>query len=111
MFVMYVMAFVTVVVSLLSYNQSRSVSQKLEKNSNTIKNLQQQTFQWMSRYEKEKKEHQETIQMFINRFEKMETRMKNLEYIVDKMDGREIVRDENFNIKKVVKLSKVRDIS
>ena len=111
MFAMYVMAFVTIVVSLLSYNQSRSVSKKLEQNSSTIKNLQQQTFQWMTRYEKEKKEHKETIEMFIKRFDEMNVRLKNLEYIVDKMDGREIVRDENFNIKKVVKMSKVRGIS
>lgn len=61
----------------------------------------QESTEWHNRYRAEQMEHQRTKIEFTNRIKGMETKINTLEYIVEKMDGKTIVRDENQRIKLV----------
>lgn len=65
----------------------------------------QESEKWYRRYEREAIEHANTQMAFNERLRSVELEMRNLRYIVTKMDGKQIVRDENDNIVEIKKFA------
>lgn len=59
---------------------------------------QRESEKWLQAYRDELFAHNETRLEFNNRLRKVEGEVKTLRTIVDKMDGKQIVRDDNNNI-------------
>jgi len=71
-----------------------NVLEGLEFYRNESEKWHKESIFWKSAYDKER-ENLDNLEL---RFREVEREVSNLKYIVNKMDGREIVRDENQNI-------------
>ncbi|MBG9694126.1 hypothetical protein ABD91_25635 [Lysinibacillus sphaericus] len=81
----------------ITEDKLNSVLEGLEFYKNQSEKWHSESVFWKRAYDKEC----ESLNELEIRFKKVEKEVSSLRYIVDKMDGREIVRDDNYNITQI----------